>query len=141
MEKTQFQKAIEAEIKCDLCGAPMLAMYGYGWDNDRMVCGNRDCGGEVVYPTSTEFKSATDAVVPRLAAESSTCEADCSELLARLTAAMREADAIFMRAGGSTRHHVRDCLIPVLEKHGLKLVCQDHENLCATDAQIDRNNG
>lgn len=43
------------------------------------------------------------------------------ELIRRMTAAMREADKTFERVGGSTRHHVRDCLLPVLEKHGLEL--------------------
>jgi hypothetical protein len=43
------------------------------------------------------------------------------ELIRRLTAAMREADATFERVGGSTRHHVRDCLLPILGKHRLAL--------------------
>lgn len=50
------------------------------------------------------------------------------ELVVRLTRAMREADCSFERVGGSTRHHVRDHLLPVLEKHGLKLTLVDgHE--------------
>ncbi len=44
-----------------------------------------------------------------------------TEIVRRMTAAMREADETFERAGGSTRHHVRDCLLPVLKKHGLEL--------------------
>jgi hypothetical protein len=44
-----------------------------------------------------------------------------TELIRRMTAAMREADETFERVGGSTRHHVRDCLLPVLEKHRLRL--------------------
>lgn len=47
---------------------------------------------------------------------------DPDEVVKRLTAAMREADLAFQQVGGSTRHHVRDCLLPVLEKHGLRLV-------------------
>ena len=47
---------------------------------------------------------------------------DDAELVRRMTAAMREADAVFERVGGSTRHHVRDCLLPILEKHGLSLI-------------------
>ncbi len=43
------------------------------------------------------------------------------ELVRRLTAAMREADESFEKIGGGTRHRVRDCLLPVLESHGLKL--------------------
>jgi hypothetical protein len=44
------------------------------------------------------------------------------EAVKRLTAAMREADRLFEQVGGSTRHHVRDCLLPILEKHGLLLI-------------------
>ena len=41
-------------IKCDICGGVMLPMYGGGWDNDRIVCGDvMDCGAEIVFPTST----------------------------------------------------------------------------------------
>jgi len=45
-----------------------------------------------------------------------------AELVRRMTAAMREADETFQRVGGSTRHHVRDCLLPILQKHGLELL-------------------
>lgn len=52
----------------------------------------------------------------------SAMEADLeAKLLTRMTAAMREADQTFERVGGSTRHHVRDCLLPILAKHGLEL--------------------
>lgn len=40
----------------------------------------------------------------------------------KLTAAMREADVIFERVGGGTRHYVRDCLLPMIEKHGVEVV-------------------
>jgi hypothetical protein len=46
---------------------------------------------------------------------------DENKMVRRMTAAMREADTHFEIVGGSTRHHVRDCLLPILEKHGLKL--------------------
>lgn len=44
------------------------------------------------------------------------------ELVQLLTEAMRAADQAFDRVGGSTRHHVRDCLIPELERMGLGVV-------------------
>ena len=52
---TQFEKMVQAqeEIVCDICGEVMIPMYGGGWDNDRMICGARDCGAEIVFPTST----------------------------------------------------------------------------------------
>lgn len=42
-------------------------------------------------------------------------------LVRRLTAAMREADEAFKSVGGSTRHYVRDCLLPILGKHEITL--------------------
>lgn len=45
------------------------------------------------------------------------------DLLPHITQAVREADAHFERVGGSSRHWVRDCFLPMLEKHGLEVVC------------------
>jgi hypothetical protein len=53
-DKTQFQLMAEKEIRCDICGGLMLPMFGGGWDNDRMGCTDRECGAEIVFPTSTE---------------------------------------------------------------------------------------
>lgn len=39
-----------------------------------------------------------------------------------ITAAIREADRVFEKVGGSTRHYVRDCLLPIMKKHGLIVV-------------------
>jgi hypothetical protein len=44
-----------------------------------------------------------------------------ADLLREFTAAMRAADECFERVGGSTRHYVRDCLWPELQKRGLTL--------------------
>lgn len=41
-----------------------------------------------------------------------------SELVARLTAIVREADQTFERVGGSSRHWVRDCFLPLLNRAG-----------------------
>lgn len=51
----EFQKmAKRDDVKCDICGAVMVPMWGGGWDNDRMICSDgRDCGAEIVFPTST----------------------------------------------------------------------------------------
>ena len=51
---TQFEKATQSPIACDICGGIMRPMHGGGWDNDRIVCADRECGAEIVYPTSTE---------------------------------------------------------------------------------------
>ena len=54
---TQFQRVIRRKInRCDICGEVMHPMYGGGWDNDRLICADRDCGAEVVFPTSTEIE-------------------------------------------------------------------------------------
>ena len=51
---TQFEKVIKEEVLCDICGEIMHPMIGGGWDNDRIICAGRDCGAEIVFPTSTE---------------------------------------------------------------------------------------
>lgn len=38
-----------------------------------------------------------------------------------VTAVMREADEKFHTSGGSTRHYVRDLLLPLLEQAGIRL--------------------
>lgn len=56
---TQFEKAIQqGPITCDICNGIMHPMHGGGWDNDRIVCADRDCGAEIIYPTSTEVDNA-----------------------------------------------------------------------------------
>ena len=55
---TAFERIIAAmpEIKCDICGADMVALHGGGFDNDRIYCPARDCEAEITFPTSTEVK-------------------------------------------------------------------------------------
>ena len=53
---TQFDKACADPPPCDLCGAVMIPLPGGGWDNDRMACPARDCGAEIVYPTTSPPK-------------------------------------------------------------------------------------
>lgn len=48
-----FQKLVSEEIKCEICGSGTMALYGCGWDNDRILCLDNDCGAEYVFPTST----------------------------------------------------------------------------------------
>jgi hypothetical protein len=43
---------------------------------------------------------------------------DENEAIEKVTAAMREADPLFEETGGSTRHYVRDLLLPILERSG-----------------------
>lgn len=52
---------------------------------------------------------------------------DDAQIVRRMTAAMREADRTFERTGGSTKHHIEGCLLPILAKHGLKLVAIDKQ--------------
>jgi hypothetical protein len=49
-------------------------------------------------------------------------QSDDDEIVNAVTAAMREADRVFEKVGGSTRHHVRDCLLPVLNRNGWRIV-------------------
>lgn len=60
----------------------------------------------------------------------STSEQRERDLINRMTAAMREADETFQRVGGSTRHHIRDCLLPILSKHQLVLKRAEDRDPC-----------
>jgi len=47
-----------------------------------------------------------------------------TEMVNKLTAVVREADELFEKVGGSSRHWVRDCFVQILEKEGLRVVRQ-----------------
>ena len=51
-----FQTITDLELPCDLCGGYMIPMPGGGWDNDRLICEDRDCGGEIEFSTSTPIE-------------------------------------------------------------------------------------
>ena len=49
----------------------------------------------------------------------SPCPPDCHHCIEAVTAVVREADRLFESVGGSSRHWVRDCFLPLLEKNGM----------------------
>ena len=55
---TTFERIIAAmpDLKCDICGAVMVALHGKGIDSDRIYCSACDCAAEITFPTSTEVK-------------------------------------------------------------------------------------
>jgi hypothetical protein len=81
------------------------------------------CGLPFLNPSDT--KRALESVASAIAAAERGAgwyTVEGTELVNRLTEVMRKADRTFESVGGSTRHHVRDCLIPELEEAGLKVV-------------------
>ena len=44
-----------------------------------------------------------------------------TEQFNELVEAMREADLQHQEAGGGTRHYLRECLFPALDRHGLHI--------------------
>ena len=46
--------ASKCPLRCDICGGQMHAMYGGGYDYDRIKCADRWCGAEITFPTTTE---------------------------------------------------------------------------------------
>lgn len=50
---TIFEELAKRQIKCEVCGGHTIALYGCGWDNDRIYCADSDCGAEYEFPTST----------------------------------------------------------------------------------------
>ena len=52
-----FKQLADRDIKCEICGANTISLYGGGWDNDRIYCSDRECDAEYVFPTTTEVKN------------------------------------------------------------------------------------
>lgn len=50
-----FSELAEKNIKCELCGSDTIALYGGGWDNDRIYCTDADCGGYYIFATTTSI--------------------------------------------------------------------------------------
>lgn len=94
--------ALESFGPCKTCGNPLLMVKV------------RELNGQLI-------AACLKCDVVGSNAEQSSSEEHEAELIRRMTAAMREADRTFERVGGSTRHHVRDCLVPILSRHGLEL--------------------
>jgi len=53
---TIFEQLADIGIKCEICEANTISLYGEGRDNDRIYCSDRECGAEYVFPTSTEIE-------------------------------------------------------------------------------------
>lgn len=54
-------------------------------------------------------------------------QSEDTDVVNAVTEAMREADRVFENVGGSTRHHVRDCLLPVLNRNGWRVARAEPE--------------
>ena len=64
---TEFQRMCKRRrVRCDICGANMLPVYGNRWDCehlstcvaviwrlDRFVCQRPTCGAKITFPTNT----------------------------------------------------------------------------------------
>lgn len=48
-----FEEIAKRHIKCEICQSATIALYGDGWDNDRIYCTSGDCGAEYEFPTTT----------------------------------------------------------------------------------------
>lgn len=53
---TIFKELAKRQIKCEVCGSDTIALYGCGWDNDRIYCADSECGAEYEFPTSTSVE-------------------------------------------------------------------------------------
>ena len=52
---TIFEELANRHIKCEICDSETIALYGNGWDNDRIYCVDEDCGAEYEFPTTTMY--------------------------------------------------------------------------------------
>lgn len=55
---TLFEEIASRDIQCEICGCATIAVFGGGWDYDRIHCADKDCGAEYEFPTTTEQPSA-----------------------------------------------------------------------------------
>jgi len=62
---------------------------------------------------------------------------DDPNVVAAVTAIVREADLVFERVGGSSRHWVRDCFLPLLNQAGWVVTRAPG----AVDPPVDSNTG
>ena len=76
-------------------------------------------GFEIENTACVDQQTAENAARAALAAIREQVPEENPGIVRRMTAAMREADAAFAKGGGTTRHYVRECVLPVLRKHGL----------------------
>ena len=60
-----------------------------------------------------------------------------AEYVNRVTAVVREADRVFEKAGGSSRHWVRDCFLPLLNRAGLFITPIGTCKHCGEDIRKD----
>lgn len=49
-------------------------------------------------------------------------QSEDGEIVTKVTAIVREADDVFQRVGGGSRHWVRDCFLPLLNRAGFEVV-------------------
>ena len=54
-KKTRFEIAIKRWQTCEICGGQCFAVYGAGWEYDRIRCAESKCRAETVFPTSTMY--------------------------------------------------------------------------------------
>jgi hypothetical protein len=95
-------------------------------------------------PSCREEWPADDSTPPKLCEahrDKATTQSEDTDVVNAVTAAMREADRVFEKVGGGTRHHVRDCLLPVLNRGGWYLrrlaahPLPDRSKLCTTNGE------
>lgn len=72
--------------------------------------------------TSAAALEAAQQEVQRL-----TSQDDDFDLVAAITRIVREADQVFERVGGSSRHWVRDCFLPLCNRAGLYVLSRHRE--------------
>lgn len=69
-----------------------------------------------------QFMRERDEALAEVEAARAEMRLDETDLLRAVTEAVREADQLFEKSGGSSRHYVRECLLPTLAQAGLVIV-------------------
>lgn len=82
----------------------------------------RHCGEDIRFIDGAWLDRETNSTCDRLDLPTRKHEpidqSDNADVAAAITAIVREADQVFERVGGSSRHWVRDCFLPMLNRAG-----------------------
>jgi hypothetical protein len=113
---------LQVEVQCRHCGEDIRFMDGEWLDRETHA---------------TCEQQPNQKHEPLLAEQS-----EDGELVRAITAIVREADETFQRVGGGSRHWVRDCFLPTLNKAGWKVARGDAARVPPSqelsDEQIDQ---
>lgn len=107
-----YRNTLRWAIHAEHAPGSLWAAFVKGWEARALKRADELMDAKPGTPEGAELDKLADEIVE---------QERLDDLQPRITQAVREADEHFERVGGSSRHWVRDCFLPMIEKHGLKI--------------------